>query len=383
MACAERPLVSGAKAVNGTGPRVGIVCPYSMGVWGGVQMQVLGLARALRARGMPVQVLAPCDGLPPEPWVTPLGNSIPYAENGSLAPLAPDPAAQLRLLGAVWDERFDVLHLHEPVAPGPTLTSLVVKPTPLLGTFHASGSIMPYRWINGVVRRLAARLDYRVAVSEAAALTASASLGGDYQIVPNAIEIRRFAEAEPWPTEGPTVMFLARHEERKGLRVLLEASRLMPADTIFWIAGSGPDTEALKAEFNDSRLQWLGAISDDEKERRLAGADVFCVPAVGGESFGVVLLEGMAARTPVVASNIAAFNMVAQAGKSATLFENRNPPALADALTATLEGGEAVDTRIQAGIHRAQEYSMKVQASSYVSLYEALANGDVPPSSRR
>ncbi len=360
-------------------PRIGIVCPYSMGVWGGVQMQVLGLARALRRQGMSVQVLAPCDGLPPEPWVTPLGNSIPYAENGSIAPLAPDPAAQLRLLGAVWDERFDVLHLHEPIAPGPTLTSLVVKPTPLLGTFHASGTIMPYRWINGVVRRLSNRLDYRVAVSDEAAHTATESLGGEYRIIPNGIEVGRFANADPFPAEGPTVMFLARHEERKGLRVLLEATRFLPSDTVFWVAGHGPDTSELQGEYPDRRIQWLGAISDDEKERRLAGADVFCVPAVGGESFGVVLLEGMAARTPVVASDIPAFQFVAQDGACATLFENRNPRALAAAIETALAGGELIERRIHAGIARAQTYSMRAQAEVYTGIYEALANGRVPP----
>ncbi len=358
------------------------MCPYSMGVWGGVQMQVLGLGRALRAMGMPVQVLAPCDGLPPEPWVTPLGNSIPYAENGSIAPLAPDPPAQLRLLGAVWDERFDVLHLHEPIAPGPTLTSLVVKPAPLLGTFHASGTIMPYRWINGVVRRLADRLDYRVAVSDEAAVTAHQSLGGEYRIIPNAIEIHRFAGADPWPTEAPTVMFIGRHEERKGLRVLLHSLPYLPPDTTFWIAGHGPDTETLKSEFHDPRIEWLGAIGDDEKERRLAGADVFCVPAVGGESFGVVLLEGMAARTPVVASDIAAFRFVAQDGACATLFDNRKPKALASALIEALDRGQPIQDRITAGVKRANEYSMKVQASEYAKLYEVLANGDVPPSQR-
>ncbi len=157
----------------------------------------------------------------------------------------------------------------------------------------------------------------------------------------------------------------------------------MPADTIFWIAGLGPDTEALKVEFDDPRIHWLGAIGNNEKERRLAGADVFCVPAVGGESFGVVLLEGMAARTPVVASDIAAFKMVAEGGKSALLFENRDPTALAASLNTTLEGGEMVRARTQAGIRRAEDYSMKAQASSYVSLYEALANGDVPPSGGR
>ena len=123
-----------------------MICPYSLAVWGGVQSQVLGLARSLRSKGVATQVLAPCDGPPPEPWVTPLGDSIPYAQNGSFAPLAPDPPAQLRLLGAIWDERFDALHLHEPLAPGPTLTAVLVKPVPLLGTFHAAGSIGVYRW---------------------------------------------------------------------------------------------------------------------------------------------------------------------------------------------------------------------------------------------
>lgn len=362
--------------MNATGEdilRVGLICPYSMGVWGGVQTQVLGLGRALRRKGVAAQVLAPCDGLPPEPWVTPLGNSIPYAENGSLAPLAPDPAAQLRLLGAVWDQRFDLLHLHEPVAPGPTLTSLVVKPAPLIGTFHASGTIRPYLWINGVVRRLADRLDIRVAVSAAAAETARASLGGEYQIIPNAIEVRRFADASPWPTEGPTVMFLGRHEERKGLRLLLEAAAVLPENVRFWIGGSGHDTADLRRRFgSDPRIEWLGAISDEEKESRLAGADVFCVPAIGGESFGVVLLEGMAARTPVVASDIGAFRVVAGDGRSATLFENGNPTALAAAVEEALAFGPAIQARVAAGIDRADEFSMDRQAEVYLSLYRRL-----------
>jgi phosphatidylinositol alpha-mannosyltransferase len=241
---------------------------------------------------------------------------------------------------------------------------------------------MPYRWINGVVRRLADRLDYRVAVSDEAAVTAHQSLGGEYRIIPNAIEIHRFAGADPWPTEAPTVMFIGRHEERKGLRVLLHSLPYLPPDTTFWIAGHGPDTETLKSEFHDPRIEWLGAIGDDEKERRLAGADVFCVPAVGGESFGVVLLEGMAARTPVVASDIAAFRFVAQDGACATLFDNRKSKALASALIEALDRGQPIQDRITAGVKRANEYSMKVQASEYAKLYEVLANGDVPPSQR-
>ncbi|MEO6159078.1 MAG: glycosyltransferase family 4 protein, partial [Ilumatobacteraceae bacterium] len=123
----------------GIGPkplRVGMFSPYSLSIPGGVQMQVLGLARTLRAAGIEVRVLGPCDGPPPATFVTPLGNSLPTAANGSIAPLAPDPAATLRTIRALIDERFDVIHIHEPYAPGPTMTALLMHPAPVVATFH-------------------------------------------------------------------------------------------------------------------------------------------------------------------------------------------------------------------------------------------------------
>ena len=125
--------------------RIGLVCPYSLTVPGGVQGQVLGLARVLRELGHEARVLAPCDGPPPELYVIPLGNSIPTAANGSVAPLAPDPSCALRTIRALADEAFDVLHLHEPLAPGPTMTTLVMHPAPAVGTFHAAGDSTSYR----------------------------------------------------------------------------------------------------------------------------------------------------------------------------------------------------------------------------------------------
>ena len=113
--------------------RIGIICPYSLTLPGGVQMQVLGLARALRKQGERVRVLAPCDGPPPDAGVTPLGNSLPTAANGSIAPVAPDPSAQLRVIRAMRDEDFDVIHLHEPLSPGPNHTALLTRPAPLIG----------------------------------------------------------------------------------------------------------------------------------------------------------------------------------------------------------------------------------------------------------
>ena len=204
--------------------RIGLVCPYSLTIPGGVQAQVLGLARALRALGHPTRVLAPCDGPPPDAGVTPLGNSIPTAANGSVAPLAPDLPAQLRAIRAARDEDFDVLNLHEPLGPGACMTMLVVKPAPLVGTFHAAGVSGAYRSLRPLVRKLAGRLDVRAAVSDDAEALARSYLGGTYEKVFNGIEIPFFADAEPTPTDGtPTILFLGRHDERKGLQVLLDA----------------------------------------------------------------------------------------------------------------------------------------------------------------
>src|SRR5205807_6661207 len=136
-----------------------------------------------------------------------------------------------------------------------------------------------YRYLNFGVRRLAKRLDHRCAVSEDARHMAQSALGGDYTLLFNGIEVDRFAKAPPWPTDGPTVLFVGRHEPRKGLAVLLEAMARLPADVRLWVAGDGPQTGALKAATaGDARVEWLGRLSDDELARRLRGADVLCAP---------------------------------------------------------------------------------------------------------
>src|SRR5205807_2468173 len=196
--------------------RIGLVAPYSLTIPGGVQGQVMGLARALRSQGHEVRVLAPCDGAPPD---------------------------------------------------------------------------------GGVARRLS----LRCAVSEDARATAEAALGGEYELVFNGIEVDRFAKASPWPSEGPTIFFIGRHEPRKGLATLLGALSGLPSSVRLWVAGDGPQTAALKAATaSDPRVEWLGRVDDEEAASRLRGADVFCAPSVHGESFGVVLLEAMAAHTAIV-----------------------------------------------------------------------------------
>jgi phosphatidylinositol alpha-mannosyltransferase len=353
--------------------RVGLVCPYSLTIPGGVQGQVLGLARALRELGHEARVLGPCDGPPPDAGVTPLGRSIPAAANGSVAPIAPDPSAQLRTIRALRDEGFDVVHLHEPLVPGPCMVTALIKHAPLVGTFHAAGVSASYRIASGPLSWLAGRLDVACAVSEDARRLAERYLGGKYEMVFNGIEVERFAKATPTPTERPTVLFLGRHEERKGLAVLLDALAELPADVRIWVASDGPQTAELQQRSaGDERIEWLGRIDDGEKARRLRGADVFCAPSLHGESFGVVLLEAMAAGTPIVATEIPGYASVARAGREALLVAPGDAGALAGALRRVLTDNDLATSLVEAGSRRADELSMDHLAERYLGIYRSL-----------
>lgn len=353
--------------------RIGQICPYSLTLPGGVQGQVLGLARVMRDLGHEARVLGPSDGPPPVPWATPLGMSVPTAANGSVAPIAPDPSAALRTIRALHDESFDVVHLHEPLVPGPTLTALIVSEAPRVGTFHRAGASLAYSRLRPAVRWAARRLDLRCAVSEDAAATAQAALGGTYEVLFNGIEVERFSKAEPWPTDGPTICFVGRHEPRKGLAVLLEAMAWLPADVRLWVAGDGPQTAALRASVaGDERIVWLGRINDEEKAARLRGADVFCAPSLGGESFGIVLLEAMAADAPVVASDLPGYRAVARPGCDALLVPPGDPKALGRALGRVLADRDLAGELVASGEHRAASFSMARLAERYLELYAEL-----------
>jgi phosphatidylinositol alpha-mannosyltransferase len=339
-----------------------------------VQAQVLGLARELRRLGHEVRVLGPCDGPPPEPFVTPLGNSLPTAANGSIAPLAPDASAALRTIRALNDERFDVVHLHEPLAPGPTMTTLLMHPAPTVGTFHAAGRSSSYQVFRPLVARWAQNLDARVVVSKDALQLVQDHLGGEgYRLLFNGVEIAAIAAARPATTGHPTIAFIGRHEERKGLAVLLAAMRSLPADVRLWIAGDGPDSLRLRGESDgDERIAWLGRISDAEKFARLRGADVLCAPSLHGESFGVVLIEAMAAGTPVVASNLEGYQNVATDDVDALLVPPGDADALAGALTRVLTDADLAARLRAAGQRRAEAFSMTALAAAYVEIYREL-----------
>lgn len=354
--------------------RVGMVSPYSLTIPGGVQAQVMGLARELRRNGVEVRVLGPCDGPPPATFVTPLGNSLPTSANGSVAPLAPDPAAALRTMRVLFEEQFDVLHLHEPFAPGPTMTAILLHPAPVVGTFHAAGESASYRYLSAPIRAAAKNLAHRVAVSKDAVALVQDGIGGEYEILFNGVELDEYATATPHVTSGPTIFFCGRHEERKGLDVLLAAMRQLPADVRLWIASDGPDTPRLRAEYqHDARIEWLGRIDDAEKVARLKGADVFCAPSLRGESFGVVLIEAMAAGTCVVASSLDGYRNVATHDVDAVLCEPGDVDELAAALRRVLGDGALAARLTAAGSRRATDFSMAALAARYTEIYRSLA----------
>src|SRR5687767_1856032 len=347
--------------------RIGLVCPYSLTIPGGVQGQVLALARALREQGHEARVLAPCDGPPPDGGVTPLGDSIPFATNGSVAPLALDLPCALRTVRALRDEAFDVVHLHEPLCPGPTLTALLTADHPLVGTFHRAGASRTYRALKPVARRLVARLDVRVVVSEDACRTALDAHPGPYEELFNGNDVERFAKAAPYPADGArTVFFVGRHEPRKGLAVLLDALPSLPSDVRLCIAGDGPQTAELRARHEgDPRVDWLGRVDDAEVAARLRGADVFCAPSLHGESFGVVLLEAMAAGTPIVAGDLPGYRNVARPDEHAVLVPPGDAEALAAGIRRVLDDGRLAARMVAAGEIRAAEFSMERLAARY------------------
>jgi len=370
--------------MNGIGEeaplRIGLLCPYSLTTPGGVQGQVMGLARALRRLGHEVRVLGPCDGAPPDTFVTPIGESLPTVANGSVAPLAPDPSAALRTIRVLRDEEFDILHLHEPLTPGPNITALVMRTAPIVATFHAAGDSLSYRYLSGPLKGFASAIDYRVAVSKDAEDLVSRYLGGEYEILPNGVELDRFRFSHTG-TSGPrAVFFCGRHEPRKGLEVLLRAHRGLPSDVELWIASEGPETARLKQEWaGDDRIFWLGRISDGEKSKRLSQASVFCAPSLGGESFGVVLIEAMAAETPIVASAIDGYMNVATDAVDALLVEPDDDASLRDALLRILDDTALAARLTAAGRKRAEQFSMDALAVTYVDRYRQVLNEQNQP----
>jgi phosphatidylinositol alpha-mannosyltransferase len=371
--------------------RVGLVCPYAWDVPGGVQAHVRDLAEALIALGHEVSVLAPADipdsdtgatDLPP--YVVPAGRAVPVPFNGAVARLAFGPVTKSRVRRWVRDGEFDVLHVHEPTVPSLSLLACWGATGPIVATFHMSNRSRALGAAHGVLQPFLEKISARIAVSEPARRTLVEHLGGDPVLIPNGVAMARFARAAPlpgWPGEGGAVGFLGRFDEpRKGFDLLVAAmEQLIDARPGLRLLVAGPgDTEAALAAMSPGlreRITMLGLVSEAEKERMLRSVDLYVAPNTGGESFGIILTESMAAGTPVVASDIDAFRRVLEDGACGALF----PVGNADALAATV--ADLLDDPARRAILSGEatravaRYDWAQVAADVVAVYETVTAG--------
>ncbi|KZB86327.1 glycosyltransferase family 4 protein [Amycolatopsis regifaucium] len=367
--------------------KIGIVCPYSFDVPGGVQGHVIDLAKALLARGHEVSVLAPADEDSDVPdFVVPAGKALGIPYNGSVARLQFGPVSYARVRRWIRDGEFDVLHLHEPAAPSLSLLALKVADGPIVATFHtATTRSRTLAAFQPVLRPLLEKITARIAVSALARRVQVEHAGGDAVEVPNGVDVDFFSRALPldgYPRAGGTVGFVGRYTEpRKGMGVLLEALRiLLPEfeDLRMLVVGRG-DAEQLRREAGPelaSHIDLLGQVDDETKARALRSVDVYCAPNTGGESFGMILTEAMAAGTPVLASGLDSFRRVLDDGKAGMLAETGDAAALAAGLRELLgDPARRVSLAAAAG-ERVAMFDWSVVTTQVLRVYETAIAAD-------
>jgi phosphatidyl-myo-inositol alpha-mannosyltransferase len=352
--------------------RVALVSPYALSVPGGAQSQVRAMSLELARRGLDVIVCSPglADPVLAAHGVVHVaeGRVLSVPANGSRAPVTLSLRAARTFASIAATLRDGVVHVHEPFAPLAAYGVLRAHRQPTVGTFHRGGGGPAYVVGRPVIARLSRGLDATAAVSEYAARTISAASGLRPEVLFNGLDLAAFDVAVATPTTAPTIAFVGRHEDRKGLGTLLEALRLVDLPVDCWVLGAGPQTAALRQRFgSDSRVQWLGARADDEVRARMKGADVVCVPSLGGESFGLVPLEAMAAGTAVVASDIDGYREAIKG--YATLVAPGDPRALADALRVAITT-PATPRSLTAARAHAANWSMSSLVDRYLELYD-------------
>jgi len=365
--------------------RIGLVCPYTWDVPGGVQEHVRGLADALIDLGHYASVIAPAneDELIEPSYVVPAGRAVPVPYNGSVARLAFGFLSASRVRRWLKEGDFDVVHVHEPTAPSLSLLACWVFDGPLVATVHTAMPRSRVLHVSAPILQSALeKISGRIAVSEAARTTLVEHLGGDAVLIPNGVSVHRFEKADPlpgWPGDGGTLGFLGRIDEpRKGLSVLLEAFTLLAAERPglrLLVAGPGDADEALEQvppALRD-RVVLLGQVSDEDKVRVYHSVDVFCAPNTGGESFGIVLAEAMAAGAPIVASDLDAFRRVLRAGRAGELFQNGNAADLAAAAARLLDDPVRRATFAEAALVAVRDYDWQVVARDVLRVYQAVA----------
>jgi phosphatidyl-myo-inositol alpha-mannosyltransferase len=368
--------------------RVGLVCPYSFDVPGGVQFHVRDLAEHLLDGGHEVSVLAPADDDTPVPsYVSPAGRAVPVKYNGSVARVNFGPVSAARVRRWLAEGEFDVLHIHEPATPSLALLALWAAEGPIVATFHTANlRSRAMQAAYPVLRPGLEKVSARIAVSEDARRTVVEHLGGDAVVIPNGVYVDRFAGA---PTRAewvgsparPSVAFVGRLDEpRKGLPLLAAA---VPAvlerhpGARFLVLGRGDGEEALEGVPAGvaAAVELLGPLDDAAKASLLRSVDAYVAPHSGGESFGIVLVEAMSAGAPVVASDLGAFRRVLDDGELGVLFPTGDSAALATVLSDLLDDGDRRDDLAARASAAVRRYDWSTVAARVLDVYETVRAG--------
>ncbi|MCW2705432.1 MAG: Phosphatidylinositol alpha-mannosyltransferase [Blastococcus sp.] len=370
--------------------RIGLVCPYQWDVPGGVQYHVRDLARTLRGMGHHVEILTPAEreeSLTDE-WITFAGRTVPIPYNGSMASVQFGPVSAARVRRWLHEGHFDVVHVHEPAPPSVSLLVCMIAKGPIVATFHTATTRSKFLVAWGpVIRPWLERISGRIAVSDFARRVQVEHLGGDAVIIPNGVHVSAFATGPSLPgylrgVDGPTIGFLGRFDEpRKGLPVLLEAMRTVvrkhPGARLL-IAGRGDADEVRRLIGDDLRAHvgLLGELTEEDKAAFLRSVDVYCAPNLLGESFGVVLIEALAAGAPIVASDLDAFARVLEDGDAGVLVRRGDPGALANALCGLLADPARMAELSAGGAGAAAVYDWDVLARRILAVYETVLPPD-------
>ena len=367
--------------------RIGMVCPYGWDTPGGVQTHIRDLAEHLIDEGHFVSVLTPIsdDSVEHQDYVVNAGKPISIPVNGSVARVLFGPIASSRAKQWIASGDFDLLHLHEPAIPSLSLLACSAAEGPLVGTFHVSTPKKKAIYAIGpILEPIVEKLNARIAVSELARSTLKDHFETDAVVIPNGIDGQKYANAKIVDAYAKkhTIGFIGRFEEpRKGLQVLIDSlaivARFVP-DVEFLVAGPGDSKEFLK-NLNpqlQSRIKFLGLLSNPEKESFLKSIQIYVAPNTGSESFGIILTEALSAGTAVVASDIPAFKAVLENGEAGELFKNEDSADLAKVLVALLRDDEKRKRLAENGRLSAQKYDWQVVAEQIENVYEmAIAGG--------
>jgi phosphatidylinositol alpha-mannosyltransferase len=382
--------------------RIALVSPYSWTYSGGVNRHVEALAEQFLARGDDVRVLAPWD--PPdaisrrlhrsEPelreapdYLVPLGRTLGIGANGAVSNLSVFPEGPIALRRELRAGSYDVVHAHEPLAPTVGWDAMTFRGAPVVGTFHAySTQAFPnYAATLLGARRRFNQLAARIAVSEAAAWTGRRWFGGDYVVVPNGVDLEAAPQGPKPPSEQLRLLFVGRAEERKGLPVLLAAFQALVEHVPSRLTVVGADPAEICRRVADpelmSHIDVLGKVSDSVLWRQLGEADILCAPSLTGESFGMVLIEAMAAGTPVIASAIAGYSDVVSNGVDGILVPPADPQALAEELQLLAHEPERMVAMGEAGRRSAERYTWPRIADEVTEVYERVMEPAPAPAS--